>query len=69
MITQVYKGKGKGNTKQGPKHLSYLHGDSGNNKQKIQYNAIREETSLEGIHIGGMENKICFYADDVLITL
>lgn len=29
----------------------------------------REETALEGIPIGGVENKICLYTDDVLITL
>lgn len=31
--------------------------------------AIREETALEGIPVGGVENKICLYADDVLVTL
>ena len=31
--------------------------------------AISEEITLEGITIGGAENKICLYADDVLITL
>lgn len=31
--------------------------------------AIREDKALEGVHIGTVENKICLYADDVLITL
>uniref|UniRef100_A0A3Q3G6M4 Reverse transcriptase domain-containing protein n=1 Tax=Labrus bergylta TaxID=56723 RepID=A0A3Q3G6M4_9LABR len=31
--------------------------------------AIREETALEGITIGGAENKICLYADDVLVIM
>lgn len=31
--------------------------------------AIRQETSLEGIYIGGEEYKISLYADDVLVTV
>ena len=31
--------------------------------------AIREETALEGIDVGSVENKIFLYADDVLVTI
>uniref|UniRef100_A0A669ELI9 Reverse transcriptase domain-containing protein n=1 Tax=Oreochromis niloticus TaxID=8128 RepID=A0A669ELI9_ORENI len=31
--------------------------------------AIRQETSLKGIVIGGDEYKVCLYADDVLVTI